>query len=63
VAYEREAMVLRKDAFIAVDFALPARRKAIEVNGKVQYDQFFDHPSYPGIWCAAGAAVGCWWIH
>jgi very-short-patch-repair endonuclease len=48
VVYEREAMPLGEDTFIAVDFALPGQRKVIEVNGKVHYDPLFDHPSYPG---------------
>jgi very-short-patch-repair endonuclease len=46
--YEREAMPLGEDTFIAVDFALAGQRKVIEVNGKVHYDPLFDHPSYPG---------------
>jgi len=46
--YEREAMPLGEDAFIAVDFALTGQRKVIEVNGKVHYDPAFDHPSAPG---------------
>jgi len=48
VAYEREALPLGENTFIAVDFALVGQRKAIEVNGKVHYDPLFDHPSYPG---------------
>jgi hypothetical protein len=47
VVYEREALPLGEDAFIAVDFALSGQR-AIEVNGKVHYDPLFDHPGYPG---------------
>ena len=46
--YEREALPLGEDAFIAVDFALTGQRKVIEVNGKVHYDPAFDHPSAPG---------------
>jgi len=45
--YEREALPLGEDTFIAVDFALTGKR-AIEVNGKVHYDPLFDRPGYPG---------------
>ena len=45
--YEREALVLGEDVPIAVDFAFWDDKKAIEINGKVHYDPFFDHPNYP----------------
>lgn len=45
--YEREAEVLGEDGFVSADFYLPATRQVIEVNGRVHYDERFDHPRYP----------------
>lgn len=45
--YEREALILGEDVPVAVDFAFRDDRKAIEANGKVHYDRFFNHLNYP----------------
>ncbi|MCK6629327.1 MAG: endonuclease domain-containing protein [Anaerolineae bacterium] len=46
--HQREAMVLGANIPVAVDFYLPdVNDSIIEVNGRVHYDPFFDHPNYP----------------
>jgi very-short-patch-repair endonuclease len=44
--YAREVELLGEGAFVSVDFVV-AGGGVIEVNGKVHYDPFFDHPNYP----------------
>jgi very-short-patch-repair endonuclease len=44
-SFEREAMVLGDRVPLAVDFYIPdANDSIIEVNGRIHYDPFFDHP-------------------
>jgi hypothetical protein len=46
VPYEREVELLGSDAYVSVDF-LVAGGWVIEVNGRVHFDERFEHPNYP----------------